>query len=104
MGFFFFSSRRRHTRYWRDWSSDVCSSDLSDSVARRGDELMYGTGWHKKKASRKLAFRSLSIAGGRIRPSDLQVMSVIGSSHAQDDDVAGSYSDPGGFKSTVYGV
>src|SRR5258707_11972725 len=27
-GCFFFSSRRRHTRYWRDWSSDVCSSDL----------------------------------------------------------------------------
>src|SRR3712207_6151649 len=30
---FFFSSRRRHTRYWRDWSSDVCSSDL-DPEAR----------------------------------------------------------------------
>src|SRR3712207_7422584 len=29
--FFFFSSRRRHTRYWRDWSSDVCSSDLVSS-------------------------------------------------------------------------
>src|SRR2546421_6095990 len=28
--FFFFSSRRRHTRSDRDWSSDVCSSDLSD--------------------------------------------------------------------------
>src|SRR3712207_7570811 len=28
--FFFFSSRRRHTRYWRDWSSDVCSSDLAN--------------------------------------------------------------------------
>src|SRR3712207_5541723 len=28
MRFIFFSSRRRHTRYWRDWSSDVCSSDL----------------------------------------------------------------------------
>src|SRR5699024_12149188 len=27
---FFFSSRRRHTRSKRDWSSDVCSSDLSD--------------------------------------------------------------------------
>src|SRR3712207_3114125 len=27
----FFSSRRRHTRYWRDWSSDVCSSDLSSN-------------------------------------------------------------------------
>src|SRR3712207_6905725 len=30
--FFFFSSRRRHTRYWRDWSSDVCSSDLAPNV------------------------------------------------------------------------
>src|SRR3712207_8582135 len=29
---FFFSSRRRHTRYWRDWSSDVCSSDLRYSA------------------------------------------------------------------------
>src|SRR6267378_7323171 len=28
MFFFFFSSRRRHTRSLRDWSSDVCSSDL----------------------------------------------------------------------------
>src|SRR2546430_9177794 len=27
--FFFFSSRRRHTRFDCDWSSDVCSSDLS---------------------------------------------------------------------------
>src|SRR5215510_16309658 len=33
MFFFFFSSRRRHTRWPRDWSSDVCSSDL-----RAGDE------------------------------------------------------------------
>src|SRR5687768_18126428 len=29
---FFFSSRRRHTRCSRDWSSDVCSSDLDQSV------------------------------------------------------------------------
>src|SRR5690606_41031109 len=28
VGAFFFSSRRRHTRFSRDWSSDVCSSDL----------------------------------------------------------------------------
>src|SRR5690606_41048087 len=27
--YFFFSSRRRHTRFSRDWSSDVCSSDLA---------------------------------------------------------------------------
>src|SRR5690554_7320692 len=30
--FFFFSSRRRHTRCGRDWSSDVCSSDLLESI------------------------------------------------------------------------
>src|SRR6266536_4613756 len=33
MSFFFFSSRRRHTRSTRDWSSDVCSSDLACVVA-----------------------------------------------------------------------
>src|SRR5690606_40080009 len=30
---FFFSSRRRHTRFSRDWSSDVCSSDLAPVLA-----------------------------------------------------------------------
>src|SRR5207253_7994963 len=34
--FFFFSSRRRHTRWPRDWSSDVCSSDLADQVLAPG--------------------------------------------------------------------
>src|SRR3712207_7384426 len=35
----FFSSRRRHTRYWRDWSSDVCSSDLPlAAMSRDGKE------------------------------------------------------------------
>src|SRR5699024_11544891 len=33
--FFFFSSRRRHTRSKRDWSSDVCSSDLRASARSR---------------------------------------------------------------------
>src|SRR5256886_7812639 len=32
--FFFFSSRRRHTRFDCDWSSDVCSSDLVDRVGQ----------------------------------------------------------------------
>src|SRR6266542_6082588 len=32
--FFFFSSRRRHTRCYRDWSSDVCSSDLRPDAVR----------------------------------------------------------------------
>src|SRR2546429_7662849 len=34
---FFFSSRRRHTRCSRDWSSDVCSSDL---LRERGDDVI----------------------------------------------------------------
>src|SRR5699024_11280188 len=34
---FFFSSRRRHTRSKRDWSSDVCSSDLFTAVFAFGD-------------------------------------------------------------------
>src|SRR3989449_4493295 len=33
--FFFFSSRRRHTRCSRDWSSDVCSSDLTQEIVAR---------------------------------------------------------------------
>src|SRR3712207_7631704 len=37
--FFFFSSRRRHTRYWRDWSSDVCSSDLRTRLRDRAHVL-----------------------------------------------------------------
>src|SRR5437868_7551215 len=39
--FFFFSSRRRHTRSKRDWSSDVCSSDLIvKHAARRVEHLV----------------------------------------------------------------
>src|SRR5690606_40917749 len=34
---FFFSSRRRHTRFSRDWSSDVCSSDLEYLISRQPD-------------------------------------------------------------------
>src|SRR2546422_404196 len=46
--FFFFSSRRRHTRCSRDWSSDVCSSDLASLEAEAGlpgaAESLYRTG------------------------------------------------------------
>src|SRR5207302_3440824 len=50
---FFFSSRRRHTRFSRDWSSDVCSSDLhglgeivSEKLSSNGLlDLVVGTGY-----------------------------------------------------------
>src|SRR5690606_33212680 len=38
---FFFSSRRRHTRFSRDWSSDVCSSDLPQLSVADGVALAY---------------------------------------------------------------
>src|SRR6266487_4737630 len=51
IGVFFFSSRRRHTRWTGDWSSDVCSSDLlvSDAFAELGlhlgQDLLLGELW-----------------------------------------------------------
>src|SRR5690606_39450203 len=36
---FFFSSRRRHTRFSRDWSSDVCSSDLHQQFGQALDQI-----------------------------------------------------------------
>src|SRR5690606_40485925 len=50
--FFFFSSRRRHTRFSRDWSSDVCSSDLEgedmivevlSGAIRAGTSVLYAS-------------------------------------------------------------
>src|SRR5204863_741909 len=39
-GFFFFSSRRRHTSSLRDWSSDVCSSDLVEQRIDRNEPVV----------------------------------------------------------------
>src|SRR3712207_8313939 len=57
MVFFFFSSRRRHTRYWRDWSSDVCSSDLRYVAAITGLRVRDATSGFRcytKRALRRL--------------------------------------------------
>src|SRR3712207_9593451 len=51
--YFFFSSRRRHTRYWRDWSSDVCSSDLD--IGRIGVAAM-GVGLAQGALDEALAY------------------------------------------------
>src|SRR6266436_8048330 len=55
MFFFFFSSRRRHTRCSRDWSSDVCSSDLEGAgfevfdlgINTNADEFLAALDEHK---------------------------------------------------------
>src|SRR5438093_712571 len=76
--FFFFSSRRRHTRLVSDWSSDVCSSDLARSHLRAGMKESQaaalwqgfvhgeGTGWAGGKVELALPF-SLVWSGPGIR-------------------------------------
>src|SRR5437763_8405538 len=73
--FFFFSSRRRHTRYIGDWSSDVCSSDLSGSKwlawdAYREDDryslawsLQFGSGSHRVPLGRTIHSAAVDQAG-----------------------------------------
>src|SRR5207253_6148381 len=54
--YFFFSSRRRHTRWPRDWSSDVCSSDLNAPRVKIQAIQVYGgkiTFCEPKVSSRK---------------------------------------------------
>src|SRR5207237_7252940 len=49
----FFSSRRRHTRFKCDWSSDVCSSDLLDLRGARLLDAGCGTGSFSIEAARR---------------------------------------------------
>src|SRR6266567_4555122 len=61
--FFFFSSRRRHTRFDCDWSSDVCSSDLDGGDAR---ELQVDAlGMHRLLQREPLGERTHRPAGPR---------------------------------------
>src|SRR5260370_17479311 len=59
MTFFFFSSRRRHTRFKCDWSSDVCSSDL---LHRSAVNLTSLARWDSEKRRISLAL-SMPIYG-----------------------------------------
>src|SRR2546429_576604 len=68
--FFFFSSRRRHTRCSRDWSSDVCSSDLGGRRESSRRSRGRGPGGERKRGrvSGGLVRRSLpeGIVGARL--------------------------------------
>src|SRR5438105_5607745 len=56
MFFFFFSSRRRHTRSTRDWSSDVCSSDLFNCASVEDLYVAVGQGLVTGRAVANAAF------------------------------------------------
>src|SRR5690606_1468305 len=60
---FFFSSRRRHTRFSRDWSSDVCSSDLVSPRARASGSLRTLSGKHRRQRSFNRRLLSVIVAG-----------------------------------------
>src|SRR6266498_5778237 len=67
--FFFFSSRRRHTRCGRDWSSDVCSSDLlppQDAVDRPRFHAAGGV-VNAEAGVDEAALESLEAAGRTVR-------------------------------------
>src|SRR5215203_230385 len=75
--FFFFSSRRRHTRYWRDWSSDVCSSDLHLLEAER-EAVLLGPGAGVGEAD-----RAVEVAGGvDLDDPEAGVLGVLGADPA----------------------
>src|SRR5690606_9178117 len=60
---FFFSSRRRHTRFSRDWSSDVCSSDLLPvSPVRHTYPIVVPDGRRKVADDDQQVFRVLTLA------------------------------------------
>src|SRR3989442_15892505 len=52
---FFFSSRRRHTRCGRDWSSDVCSSDLPCACSSPPSRFSIGSPKWRAKKRRRIA-------------------------------------------------
>src|SRR5690606_40284262 len=62
--FFFFSSRRRHTRFSRDWSSDVCSSDLPLSMQKIRQILLFvERGFSQRSIERETGINRRTIAG-----------------------------------------
>src|SRR2546428_7352421 len=73
--FFFFSSRRRHTRSDRDWSSDVCSSDLGlIELTKLGWMLGAGQPWQPGQPLR-LLFAGYN--GTRNTGSDVRVEEML---------------------------
>src|SRR5437763_15077313 len=97
----FFSSRRRHTRYIGDWSSDVCSSDLRDmrvfaflgeyahvargepealAAALRSEERRVGKEWRTRRLRQRIRKRAsgMSGAGRRVISSAERAVGIPG--------------------------
>src|SRR5439155_18764726 len=72
--FFFFSSRRRHTRWPRDWSSDVCSSDLAkERDIHLASSYMVGDRWRDIGAGKAAGCFTIFIDRGYARSEERRV-------------------------------
>ena len=76
---FFFSSRRRHTRYRGDWSSDVCSSDLKSKYNYKGFDELFEFGnyledlYNKKFISKGFIYSLLKIWNSKSKVKQLSI-------------------------------
>src|SRR2546430_5393705 len=70
---FFFSSRRRHTRFDCDWSSDVCSSDLSHWGGTRNGTIVHWPKGIKAKAEMRHQFHHVI----DIAPTVLEATGIV---------------------------
>src|SRR5690349_23746393 len=74
MFFFFFSSRRRHTRSLRDWSSDVCSSDLVEHRDAKELDQLSGGGRHQGACAR---IRATDRKSTRLNSSHVEISYAV---------------------------
>src|SRR5699024_11640932 len=87
---FFFSSRRRHTSSKRDWSSDVCSSDLPKQIAFNvlpHIDVFMDNGYTKEEM--KMVWETLKILGDDsipINPTAARVPVFYGHSEARSEE------------------
>src|SRR5256886_15064069 len=108
--FFFFSSRRRHTRFDCDWSSDVCSSDLIVKVgvgpgAMCTTRMMTGVGRPQFSAILDCAAEARRLGahvwadGGVRHPRDVALAIAAGASNVMIGSwFAGTYESPGDLR------
>src|SRR3712207_4328445 len=81
---FFFSSIRRHTRYWHDWSSDVCSSDLLARPDGAG-------GWELSVVRRgRLVSAGVTPRGASVRATLAGLLSTAETPLGPDGEIAAS--------------
>src|SRR5207249_5390917 len=69
---FFFSSRRRHTRSKRDWSSDVCSSDLAGLAASACQNNTVANGTGTLPPPKNLSYE-LDPSGDAVQPAGIRL-------------------------------